>query len=139
MVETKSAAFKFIRFQIPVFSYNESDKKESILKLDFVPTGKYCQIDGKFKLDLEFSGSEDDDERKQVIYAKCVAFFEFEKDLPFSEIPIYFYKNAIAIVFPYIRSFVSTMTLQANSGLIMLSLMNLSVLEAPLIKNTISE
>lgn len=139
MVEIKSAAFKFIRFQIPDFSYNESGKKESLLKLDFVPKGKYCQADGIFKLDLEFSGNEDDEEGKQIIYAKCVAFFEFEKDLPFIDIPNYFYKNAIAIVFPYIRSFVSTMTLQANSGLIMLSLMNLSSLEEPLIKNTISE
>jgi preprotein translocase subunit SecB len=139
MVETKSAAFKFVRFQIPVFSYNESGKKESILKLDFVPNGKYCQEDGIFKLDLEFSGTEDDEEKKLIIYARCVAFFEFEKDLPFSEIPSYFYKNAIAIVFPYIRSFISTMTLQANSGLIMLGLMNLSSLEVPLLKNTISE
>jgi len=40
-------------------------------------------------------------------------------------------------MFPYIRAFVSTLTLQANTKLLKLGLMNLSELEEPLKKNTI--
>jgi len=139
MVKAKSASFKFTGFKIPNFSYHESGNLESVINLDFVPRGKYLQKDGIFELELELFGCEDGDKDKQIVYVKCIAYFEFDKDLPFTNIPNYFYKNAIAIVFPYIRSFLSTLTLQANSGLILLGLMNLSNLEDPLIKNTISE
>jgi len=139
MVEAKSAAFKFKGFKIPTFSYDESGKSGSSLLLNFVPSGKYSQKDGVFELTLEMFGCEDGNKEKQIIYIKCISYFEFKKDLPFIDIPGYFYKNAIAIVFPYIRSFSSTLTLQANSTLLILGLMNLSNLEAPLIKNTVSE
>lgn len=139
MVEVKNAAFKFKRFTIPTFSYDEAGKSGSKLKLNFVPSGKYLQKDGIFELVLELFGCEDGNKDKQIIYVKCFAYFEFEMDFPFTEIPSYFYKNAIAIVFPYIRSFASTLTLQANSTLLILGLMNLSGLEVPLIKNTVSE
>jgi preprotein translocase subunit SecB len=137
MVEAKSAAFRFTSFKIPIFSYNESGNEKSMLNLNFTPRGKYIQKDGIYELVLEFLGCEDGD--KQIIYVKCVAYFEFEKDLPLADIPGYFYKNAIAIVFPYLRSFISSLTLQANSGLILLGLMNLSNLEEPLKLSTISE
>ena len=139
MVEAKNAAFKFISFKIPSFSYNESVKTESMIKLEFRPSGRYLQKEGTFELKLELLGWDDDDKKKKIIYVQCIAYFEFEKDLPFTDIPSYFYKNAIAIVFPYIRSFTSTLTLQANSGLVILGLMNLSNLEVPLIQNTITE
>lgn len=139
MVEAKNAAFKFKGFKIPIFSYDESGKSGSGLLLSFVPSGKYSQKDGAYELALEMFGSEAENKDKKVIYLKCFAFFEFEKGLPLEGIPSYFYKNAIAIVFPYIRSFASTLTLQANSTLLILGLMNLSNLEVPLIKNTISE
>jgi preprotein translocase subunit SecB len=139
MVQAKNAAFKFKGFRIPSFSYDESGKSGPALILNFVPNGRYSQKDGVFELTLEMYGNEPEDKKKQIIYLKLLSFFEFEKGLPIEEIPSYFYKNAIAIVFPYIRSFASTLTLQANCRLLILGLMNLSNLEAPLIKNTISE
>jgi len=139
MVKAESAAFKFKGFKIPTFSYDESGKSGSALALNFAPSGKYIQKDGVFELSLEMFGYEPETPKKQIIYLKCLAFFEFKKGLPFEEIPSYFYKNATAIVFPYIRSFASTLTLQANSTLLILGLMNLSNLEASLIKNTKSE
>lgn len=50
--------------------------------------------------------------------------------------PSYFYRNSIAIVFPYIRAFISTVTLQANIPPIILPTMNLTSLEIPLKQNT---
>lgn len=139
MVEAKSAAFGFKSFKIPHFSYNESEDPEALVKLDFKPSGKYREKEGIFELQLELSGFEDSETANQIIHLVCVADFEFEEELLLSEIPDYFYTNAIAIVFPYIRSFISTLTLQANSPLLILGLMNLTNLEVPLRKNTISE
>ena len=47
-----------------------------------------------------------------------------------------FYKNSLAIIFPYIRAFISTLTLQSNAGLIILPTLNLTHLEKPFRENT---
>lgn len=71
-----------------------------------------------------------------LITATFKAVFKFQDKLLFDEIPAFFYKNSIAIAFPYLRSFISTLTLQANIKPIILPLMNLSELEKPLKDNT---
>ncbi|HLO91987.1 MAG TPA: hypothetical protein VK172_12560 [Lentimicrobium sp.] len=73
---------------------------------------------------------------KPFIKIDCVATYRFQEKLNFQDIPPYFYQNSIAILFPYVRAFVSTVTLQANIGPILLPTMNLSELESPLRDNT---
>jgi len=70
------------------------------------------------------------------VRVNCKAIFDFDDDAKEAGIPDYFYKNSIAIVYPFIRSFISSLTLQANVKLILLPTMNLSSLEAPLKENT---
>ncbi|EXZ22215.1 pretranslocase subunit SecB family protein, partial [Bacteroides fragilis str. S13 L11] len=53
-----------------------------------------------------------------------------------AEIPNFFYPNSIAILFPYVRAFVSTLTLQANIKPILLPTLNLSSLQDTLRENT---
>lgn len=139
MIEAKTAAFNFTSYQIPRISFIEPSDPNTTLSLEFEPSGRYIQKDGSFELQLIVSAHEGEEKEKEVLSLTCVAFFKFENDLPFDQIPNYFYKNAIAIVFPFLRSFISTLTLQANCGLIILGLMNLSNLEVPFIKNTIAE
>lgn len=70
----------------------------------------------------------------------CEATFLFNQDLAIEDIPGYFYPNSVAIVFPYIRAMVSTLSLQANMmSPIILPTMNLSNLQEDLKKNTIVE
>lgn len=64
---------------------------------------------------------------------------DFENVSSFDEIPTYFYRNAIAIIFPYVRAFISTVTLQSNIPPVILPTMNLSSLESPLKENTIKK
>lgn len=137
-MEAKTAAFRFDTYEIPSFSFNVPRDAERSIKLTFTPSGKYASEDGIFNLELIVTGFEGKNADRQVLNIQYLASFSFKKGLPFEEIPNYFYKNAIAIVFPYIRAFISTLTLQANSGVLILGLMNLSNLEEPLIKNTIS-
>ena len=58
--------------------------------------------------------------------------------IEFNDIPGFFYPNSIAILFPYIRAFVSTLTLQANVTPIVLPTLNLTNLQEKLKKNTTS-
>lgn len=136
MAEAVKATFKFEEFRIPNFFYNESPKGEATLNISIIPKGIYSQ--GKFDVELELTARDEDDLNFIIIHVKCIATFRFDERLPLNEVPSYFYKNSIAITFPYIRAFISNLTLQSNTGLIILDLMNLTNLEEEF-RNSISE
>ncbi len=133
MIEAEKAAFSFVQFKIPNFEYNEANHTGSDVKIGFNPSGEYNQSTGEFDLILSFITQE---EENIIFELTAKGLFKFESALKLSEIPDYFYKNAIAIMFPYVRAFISTLTLQANTKLLRLGLMNLSELEKPLKENT---
>ncbi len=137
MLEAKSAEFSFESFKVPKFSFNERNQLGGKLKLGFSPHGRYISKTGDFELTLNFITHDVDDKDKVVFELTALAFFKFNSPIAYEEIPDYFYMNAIAIMFPYVRAFVSTLTLQANTKLLKLSLMNLAELEGPLRSNTI--
>ena len=60
----------------------------------------------------------------------------FNGSTSIEDIPEYFYPNSIAIIFPYIRAFVSTLSLQANVKPIVLPTINLIGLTNELKENT---
>lgn len=110
------------------------------LGFDFKPSGVFHILTSTFVLNLEFKAiNKEGNNENELVNLKLVASFKFEGVRTKDEIPDFFYRNAIAIVFPYIRSFVSSLTLQANSKVIMLPTMNLSNLEIPLKENTVVE
>lgn len=64
------------------------------------------------------------------------ASFQFSEDvIDIEDIPTYFYANSIAIVFPYLRAFISSLTIQANLKPMILPTMNLTSLSSPLKEN----
>ena len=65
-----------------------------------------------------------------------MAQYEFRNEIAFEQIPDFFYANSIAIIFPYIRAFISTLTLQANFVPIVLPTLNLTPLRQQLKSNT---
>lgn len=71
-------------------------------------------------------------EAKAVFRVTCRAVFELTSD----ELPEFFYANSIAIIFPYVRAFISTVSLQANVPSIVLPTMNLSSLRETLAQST---
>ncbi|WP_047788009.1 protein-export chaperone SecB [Tenacibaculum mesophilum] len=119
--------YKFDKINIDYSNYSKD------ISINFEPYGKYSIEKGVFYLKVEFIASE---EEKDFVRIECLAEFEFEQALDYKDIPNYFYTNCIAIIFPYIRSFVSTVTLQANIKPIILPTLNLSDLAEPLKKRT---
>lgn len=139
MAEAKKASFSFKKFSVPKFSYSSTNNElESELRLSFEPKGYYNKENSNFKLVIEFKGIEESTDN-EIIKVTSEALFEFSEELDSKEIPIYFYSNSIAIVFPYIRAFISNLTLQANTGVIMLKLLNFTKMGNLLKENTINE
>lgn len=110
---------------------------EDELQIHFEPSGLFRQTesDSSYELKIVFSAT-DKNSQKRMVEIECHAMFRFATRIEFGEIPSYFYGNSIAIVFPYIRAFISTVTLQANFQPLVLPTMNLSSLADPLRENT---
>lgn len=88
-----------------------------------------------YKLTFEIAGKCKDSE-VPFITVECIADFSFEGVTSIETVPDYFYQNSIAILFPYIRAYVSLVTNQANIKPIILPTLNLTKLSAPLKENT---
>lgn len=107
----------------------------SDLSIKFLPSGVYSANNGEYKLNLIFL-AKDNNCKKEIINIECVAIFEFADIVPFEELPDYFFTNSTAILYPYIRSFVSTLTLQSNYESFLLPTLNVSSLGIELKANT---
>lgn len=140
MEEVKNAAFNLESYKILNFSLKEVPQDgPHKLRIDFDPKGKFIQNENKFILDLGFKAClrlEGLEEDIDFITAYLSSSFIFNDALSFEEIPPYFYRNSLGIIFPYLRAFISTLTFQANVKLMILPLLNLTNLEKTLLANT---
>ena len=129
-------------FSLEVYSFNKvnldfDENTKNELQINFKPSGLFRQteLDSLYELKIIFSAT-DKDSQKNMVEIECNATFRFATRIEFNDIPSYFYANSIAILFPYIRAFISTVTLQANFPPFVLPTMNLSSLATPLRENT---
>lgn len=125
----KEAVFSLIGYNFPEVKLDMSSVADSNGKfnLSIIPSGVFDQTSKTFALNFKFSASVNS---INCIDVTCVAGFSFKEVESLDEIPNYFYANSIAILFPYVRAFISTLTLQANYQPIVLPTMNLSDLSA---------
>ena len=87
-----------------------------------------------FQQTLNYKAKQDEDD---FINAKMISFFEIPDANSLDEIPDFFYRNSIAIAYPYLRAFITNLTIQAGQKPIIMPLLNLSELEKPFRENTI--
>jgi hypothetical protein len=111
------AVFKFENFKVTHFQFNEPAKDILDLNISLIPSGLYFKSKGVFEVCIDFTA-------------------DFEEGTDYDNIPDYFYLNSIAIVYPYLRAFISNLTLQANHQPLVLPVLNLTGLEKPLKENT---
>jgi preprotein translocase subunit SecB len=131
----KQAAFSLKHYtftKVDIDYLKKSDTPD--ISIDIKPSGIFDKEDSNYKLSFIFSATTNDD--KPFIVVVCDSIFRLKNVKSIEEIPSFFYKNSIAILFPYIRAFVSTITLQANREPMILPTMNLSVLESTLKEHT---
>lgn len=129
----KAATFTFKSYRFLQVSMDFETQEGATLSVSFDPNGEYCKATGEYKLRLITRVSS---EEKEFISTTLQVVFGFTEPIELSEIPDFFYPNCMAIVFPYVRSFLSTLSLQANVPPIILPIINFSDLQGVLKRNT---
>lgn len=131
----EKAAFTLSNYVFSKVLIDYSKRKNSPdIDINLQPSGVLHKKESVYVLSFLFQATTENNE--PFIEILCVADFSFDNKVEKNSIPSFFYKNSIAILFPYIRAFISTVTLQSNAKPIVLPTMNLSSLENPLKENT---
>ena len=137
MAEAENAPFSLDTYTVNRFSFQRpSPDEDAKVNMFFDAQGVYSEDTGRFILSLDFEAVGDNDEKTKVTEVSMDATFSFPDKPKLEELPTYFYRNSIAIVFPYLRSFISTLTIQAQGKAFIVPIMNLSILEGVLRENT---
>lgn len=134
-MNNKEVAFRLVNYKFTKATLNFDIPEDAEFVIDFKPSGKLKEIEGTY--DLSFDTIVKCEETDTIIVeVSCIAQFSFMDRIKFEEIPDFFYPNSLAILFPYIRAFVSTLSLQANSSPMILPTVNLMGLTEELRDNT---
>lgn len=137
---SQKAAFQLEKYLFNKVSINLENKGNEEMVVDFNPSGVYIQEKSQYNLKFTFKAFfEEQGIENPYVLIECTGFFKFEDVQDTEQIPSFFYRNAIAILFPYLRAFVSMVTLQANVAPVVLPTLNLSDLEQPLKDNTVTQ
>ena len=138
MSATASFSLEDYSFDRVTIDFTNTQSKE--LTIDFVPSGIFEVKEKESIYNLKFIfTAEDSKNMNMIVSLECNAIFTFQNVNSLEQIPTYFYVNSIAILFPYVRAFVSTITLQSNNDAIVIPTLNLSSLEQELRNNTIEK
>ena len=131
----EKAAFKLDGYHFTKASLDFNIPNDAELNISFNPKGVFYVKEARY--DLVFDVTVDCSETgTEVVKVSCEAFFSFDNKVSIEDIPDYFYPNSLAIVFPYVRAFVSTISLQANVQPVVLPTVNLMGLTEKLKEQT---
>ncbi|QEK51998.1 hypothetical protein FYC62_10300 [Pedobacter aquae] len=130
--------FSFKDFHVADFSIQRSPQKAGKIHLEVEPKGYVNNNNKSFLLELDVLVTDEIDSFK--IKANCLGFFKF-KDLKEKNIIIedYFYINAPAIMFPFIRSFISAVTSLSGMETINIPVINFAKFLKDKLKDNIKE
>lgn len=135
----EKAAFSLIHYSFDKVNIDYSLKIDCPTTVNIIPKGVFKKGTDKSSFDLSFIFTAKSEQNDPYTTIECNANFEFSGLISFEEVPPFFYTNSIAILFPYLRAFISTVTLQSNNIPVILPTMNLSSLEGKLRENTTEE
>lgn len=124
----QKSLFSFTDFLISKseFYRNPFEREQNTYNINIIPSGIIFENDKKFQLNLEVVVTEENDRFKAVVV--IVGFFEFF-DIPESQLTNYFYTNAPAILFPYVRAYIASLTALSGMETVNLPPINMSAPE----------
>lgn len=131
----EKAAFKLDEYHFIKASLDFNIPNNAELNISFSPNGMFHLKEARYDLDFDVV-VECNETNTEVIKVSCKASFSFGNKISIEDIPEYFYPNCLAIVFPYVRAFVSTISLQANVQPVVLPTINLMGLTEELKEHT---
>lgn len=130
-----NAPFSLINYEFPDVKMQDANRPiTDSLSINFSIAGGYDEGKGLFNLSFKtYVSGEGTDPYISIL---CKAQYKFVERIKFADIPDYFYVNSLAILFPYVRAYISILTTQANQRAVILPTYNLSALGTELQKNT---
>lgn len=129
------AAFSLENYQFDKVNIDLENHKSKELNLSFDTKGIFIKKNKKFELIFKVAIKQSENDNP-FVEIRCRGLFNFENVTKINDIPDFFYRNSIAILFPYVRTYLSLVTTQANVPGIILPTLNLSGLESELRRNT---
>lgn len=130
----KAAPFKFRDYVISEsYIKIEPKTKAASVDVDIKPHGVIYEGNKTFEIHLFIEIKSDDGLEVKV---ELVGFFEFSKVIEIGDLRNYFFVNAPAIMFPYLRSYISALTALSGCKTIILPPMNMVNIGQMLEKNT---
>lgn len=135
MQKIQKAAFSIVNYKFDKVIIDLSNYTPENLDLSIDPHGIFNNEDKTYELSYLVMIL-NSDENTTFVELRCVGIFKFENVSSIEDIPDFFYRNCMAILFPYVRAYISLVTTQANVPGIILPTMNLTGLEIELKKNT---
>lgn len=137
MEESKKAGFQFTGFQVIKSHINKtgSEKVGDNLELNFTPRGEKDEAKKIFNLYLGVSITNTD--KSFSVEIDIVGFFIYADELGQEAINNYFYVNAPAILFPYVRAYISALTALSGFEAITLPTINITFLGNALREHTV--
>ncbi|MCW2262094.1 MULTISPECIES: protein-export chaperone SecB [Sphingobacterium] len=131
----QSASFKISNYKFTKTLLDFSFYKEGEIDVSFAVSGTFIKSRSIFELRFAII-AKSEGITEAFVSVDCESIFEFTNVSSLAEVPDYFYTNCIAILFPYLRAYVSTITVQSNIRPIILPTLNLSDLNEPLKQHT---
>ena len=131
MDENKSF-FQFENFLIQKSVFNLVSNSVSDLSVSFSPSGELDYENGKFRLYLGIYIS--DESESLQIELDAVGFFTFG-EVSRAELSDFLFVNAPALLFPYLRAYISTLSTLSGINPVVLPTLNLISLKDDLASN----
>lgn len=135
MEQTKRSPFLFKAYTIQEsYISRKPIKKKGEFSIIVTPKGKINKQNKTFQLDLIVEISESNERFKCRVHG--IGIFEFKNVTDKSALSNYFYVNAPAILFPYIRAYIAALTSLSGLEPVHLPSLNLTKLAKSLEKDT---
>ena len=136
MSEAIQSAFQFVKYNIKRSVIDrKADGNFKSLNVGFNPKGVYNRNEKSFELFLGVRIQ--DEEEKLFIEVDSIAYYKIEAAVEEEKIlKNFFYINAPAILFPYVRAYIASLTTLSGMSPIHLPTLNLTSLAPELEKNT---
>lgn len=130
-----------VQFSFESFFIRESrikrdiSKKKGNIDIVIIPSAEINYERNTFELNLKIDLK--DDVESFAAFIDAIGIFKFVNKIDKNILNNYFYTNAPAIIFPYIRAYISTLTGLHGFNQVLLPLINLTYLKDEMKKNTI--
>lgn len=136
MNQAKVSAFQFKGYKIErsLIELKSAEIGENF-SISFESKGIVNKAESLFQLDL--TAFVKDKEGAINIEVSVVSFFVFDSQVEKGQLNKLFYINAPAIIFPYLRSYITTLTVLSGIDPVILPTLNLSALGKEIEENTI--